>query len=68
MAQKHRIDVLIPAWNEEEALPMVLSDLPKNWVRNVIVCDNGSTDRTAAAARAKGANVVSQPERGYGNA
>jgi len=68
MAQKHKIDVLIPAWNEEDALPMVLADLPKNWVRNVIVCDNGSTDRTAEVSQAKGARVISQPERGYGNA
>lgn len=68
MEQKRKIDVLIPAWNEEEALPMVLADLPKNWVRNVIVCDNGSTDRTAKAAYANGAQVISQPERGYGNA
>ena len=68
MEQKHKIDVLIPAWNEEETLPMVLADLPKNWIRNVIVCDNGSTDKTAKVARTHGAQVVSQPERGYGNA
>lgn len=68
MAQKHKIDVLIPAWNEEEALPKVLADLPKNWVRNVIVCDNGSTDRTSEVSKSCGATVVSQPERGYGNA
>ncbi len=63
-----RIDVLIPAWNEEKALPFVLAGLPKDWVRQVIVCDNGSTDGTAEAAKKEGAIVVSQPERGYGNA
>jgi glycosyltransferase involved in cell wall biosynthesis len=68
MMQKQRIDVLIPAWNEAEALPLVLANLPKDWVRQVIVCDNGSTDGTPAAAKAGGAIVVSQPERGYGNA
>jgi glycosyltransferase involved in cell wall biosynthesis len=68
MKKKQTIDVLIPAWNEENALPLVLADLPKEWVRQVIVCDNGSTDRTAEAAKAAGAIVVSQPERGYGNA
>lgn len=68
MEQKIRIDVLIPAWNEEKALPLVLADLPKDWVRQVVVCDNGSTDRTAEAAKKGGAIVVSQPERGYGNA
>ena len=66
--QKQRIDVLIPAWNEAEALPLVLANLPKDWVRQVIVCDNGSTDGTQTAAKAGGAIVVSQPERGYGNA
>lgn len=68
MKKKQTIDVLIPAWNEESALPLVLADLPKEWVRQVLVCDNGSTDRTAEVAKAAGAIVVSQPERGYGNA
>ncbi len=68
MSKKQTIDVLIPAWNEENALPLVLAGLPKNLVRQVIICDNGSTDRTAAVAKAAGAMVVSQPERGYGNA
>jgi glycosyltransferase involved in cell wall biosynthesis len=68
MKHKQTIDVLIPAWNEEKALPSVLADLPKNWVRQTIVCDNGSTDGTAQAAQANGAIVVSQPARGYGNA
>ena len=66
--QNQRIDVLIPAWNEEKALPFVLAGLPGDWVRQVIVCDNGSTDGTAEAAIRGGAIVVSQPERGYGNA
>ncbi|MCE7926379.1 MAG: glycosyltransferase family 2 protein [Haliscomenobacteraceae bacterium CHB4] len=68
MREKQTIDVLIPAWNEEKNLPLVLADIPKAWVRQVIVCDNGSTDGTANAAKAAGAMVVSQPERGYGNA
>ena len=68
MKEKPTIDVLIPAWNEEKALPLVLKGIPKEWVRQVIVCDNGSTDRTAEVARAEGAILVSQPERGYGNA
>lgn len=62
------IDVLIPAWNEEKSLPLVLADLPKSWVRQVVVCDNASTDRTGVVAEAGGAVVIRQPERGYGNA
>lgn len=62
------IDVLIPAWNEEEALPLVLGAIPKTWVRQVIVCDNGSTDGTAAVAMDRGAVVITEKKRGYGSA
>jgi len=65
---EERIDVavVIPALNEELSLPLVLRALPE--VGSVVVVDNGSTDRTAAIARAHGATVVSEPRRGYGNA
>lgn len=66
--QKPRIDVLIPAWNEEKSLPLVLADLPETLVRQIIVCNNGSTDQTARVAEDAGAIVVNQPLRGYGNA
>lgn len=62
------IDVLIPALNEEESLPLVLAEIPAPWVRRVIVVDNGSTDRTAAIAKSLGAVVVPEPQRGYGSA
>ena len=52
--------VFIPAWNEEASLPGVLSDarrvLPE---ADLLVIDDGSTDQTAAVARAHGADVVS---------
>lgn len=63
-----RVDVVIPALNEEEALPHVLRAIPRESVRRVVVADNGSTDRTAEVARAHGAEVVREPERGYGAA
>ena len=62
------IDVLIPAWNEAASLPFVIRDIPRDLVRKIVVCDNGSTDQTAAVARAHGAEVVTQNERGYGSA
>lgn len=62
-----RIGVVIPALNEEAALPRVLAAIP-NWVCDVVVADNGSTDGTAAVARASGARVVCEPVRGYGRA
>ena len=62
------VDVVIPAWNEEASLPLVLADIPKEAVREVVVVDNGSTDRTARVAREAGATVVEEPRRGYGRA
>ncbi len=62
------VDVIIPALNEERALPRVLHEIPSPPVRRVIVADNGSTDRTAEVARENGAEVVYEPERGYGAA
>lgn len=62
------IDVLIPALNEEQSLGLVLDELPADWVRRVIVVDNGSTDRTADVARSGGAEVVHEAQRGYGAA
>ena len=61
-----RVAVVIPALNEEASLPLVLRDLPP--VEQVVVCDNRSTDGTAAVAREAGAVVVHEPERGYGAA
>lgn len=62
------VDVVIPAFNEEDSILKVLEDIPPNLVRHIIVCNNASTDRTAENAREFGAIVVDQPIRGYGNA
>jgi glycosyltransferase involved in cell wall biosynthesis len=59
-------DVILPALDEAAALPWVLSRLPDG-VRAIVV-DNGSTDDTAAVARAHGAMVVVEPRRGFGAA
>lgn len=63
-----RVALLIPALNEEQALAQVLDELPRSLFAQVIVADNGSTDGTAAVARARGAQVVAEPRRGYGRA
>jgi glycosyltransferase involved in cell wall biosynthesis len=62
------IDVIIPAYNEEKSIPSVLKDIPPAWVRDIIVCNNNSTDKTGEVAAAHGATVVFQPHKGYGNA
>jgi len=63
----NKITAIIPALNEEQSLGLVLKELP-DFVDRVIVCDNGSSDRTAEVARAGGATVVYEPEKGYGAA
>ena len=60
-----RISVIIPALNEERAIGNVLRDIPE-WVDEVLVADNGSTDATAEVAARNGARVVHEPRRGYG--
>jgi glycosyltransferase involved in cell wall biosynthesis len=52
--------VFVPAWNEEENLPDVLDELRRELPQaDVLVVDDGSTDRTAEVARAHGAEVIS---------
>jgi glycosyltransferase involved in cell wall biosynthesis len=60
------IEIVLPCLDEAAALPSVLAVLPPDWP--VLVVDNGSTDDTAAVARAWGARVVVEPQRGYGAA
>jgi len=67
MLDEQNVKVIIPALNEEQAIGRVLEALP-NWVDEVIVVDNGSTDRTAEIAAGHGARVIHEPIRGYGQA
>ena len=67
MRHGRHITTIIPALNEERAIGRVIADIP-TWVDDIIVADNGSSDATADAARAAGARVVLEPQRGYGSA
>jgi glycosyltransferase involved in cell wall biosynthesis len=63
------ISVIIPALNEEEPIGDVARAVQATKIaREIIVVDNGSTDRTADRAREAGARVVSEPRPGYGRA
>lgn len=62
------IDVIIPAYNEEKSIGLVIADIPRDLVREIIVCNNNSSDQTAMVARQAGATVVDQPQKGYGSA
>ena len=63
-----RTVVVIPALNEEACLPGVIGKLRELGFNRIRVVDNGSRDRTAEVAKRCGAEVVSEPRRGYGQA
>ncbi|MGE0587852.1 MAG: glycosyltransferase family 2 protein [Cyclobacteriaceae bacterium] len=63
-----RIVVIIPAFNEENGIGQVLSEIPKNLVDEVIVVNNASTDDTEKIAREAGATVLREEVAGYGRA
>ena len=63
-----KVCAIIPALNEEGSIGLVLRDLPRPLVAEVLVVDNGSRDATAARAAEAGATVVREPRRGYGSA
>lgn len=67
MRRGFRIGVVIPALNEEQAIGHVIADIP-NWVDEIVIADNGSSDGTVDVARRSGARVVLEPDRGYGAA
>ena len=66
-AEREIVDVIIPAFNEEKSIAKVVNDIP-DWVRDIVVCNNRSTDSTKDVALKAGATVVDQPIPGYGNA
>lgn len=63
-----RVAVIIPVYNEAEAIPRVLAEIPAGVADQVLVVDGGSADGTREAATAAGATVVQQRGRGYGAA
>jgi glycosyltransferase involved in cell wall biosynthesis len=67
MYKGQSITVIIPCLNEEQGVEKVLRAMPE-FVDEVIVVDNASTDRTSAVAASLGAKVIREDVRGYGRA
>jgi len=63
-----KISVVIPAFNEEQAIGEVVRAVPMGRIHDIVVVDNGSTDDTATQASLAGARVVFEPRPGYGAA
>lgn len=61
------ISVIIPAYNEEDSIALVIGAIPK-LVNEIIVVSNQSSDRTEEVARAAGATVLREDQKGYGYA
>ncbi len=66
MLSNKTIAVIIPALNEEKTLPKVLGDIPKDLVDEVVVVDNGSTDKTPQIAEEWGVTLLRESKKGYG--
>src|SRR5918996_5908876 len=67
------VSVVMPCLDEEEAIGACIEKIQRTFADaglsgEIVVCDNGSTDRSVAIAESMGARVVHQPARGYGNA
>lgn len=75
MYKRYRIGAVVPAYNEEQSVGRVVVDLRAlrdhnghTLIDDIVVCNNASSDNTAAVAKALGARVVNEPRRGYGYA
>jgi glycosyltransferase involved in cell wall biosynthesis len=63
-----RAAVIIPVFNERDSLPLVVGDIPKDAVSEIVVVDNASTDGTDLVAQNLPVRLVTEPRRGYGSA
>lgn len=65
--REHRVIAVLPAYNAERTLAATLADFPTGCVDEIVLVDDGSTDRTVSVAREMGVAVIAHSEnRGYG--
>jgi dolichol-phosphate hexosyltransferase len=67
MYKGRSVTVISPCLNEEQGVEQILRGMPE-FVDEVVVVDNASTDRTAEVAESLGAKVIREDVRGYGRA
>jgi glycosyltransferase involved in cell wall biosynthesis len=66
-ARTKKVIVVMPAYNAEKTLERTLGDIPRDWVDEIILVDDGSRDRTVEIARSLGLRVfVHEKNKGYG--
>ncbi|WP_020526304.1 glycosyltransferase family 2 protein [Flexithrix dorotheae] len=63
---EYKVLVIIPAFNEEKSIGKVINDIPKDFVTEIVVVNNASTDQTAEEASKAGATVLNENRQGYG--
>src|SRR5215472_18234818 len=63
-----KASVIIPVFNERDSLPLVVGDIPRALVSEIVVVDNASTDGTDLIAQHLPVRLVREPRRGYGSA
>jgi len=61
-----KVVVIIPSYNEENAIKNVLNDIPKKYIQEIVVVNNNSNDKTALIAEENGATVLHEHRQGYG--
>jgi glycosyltransferase involved in cell wall biosynthesis len=65
--RQHRVIAVLPAYNAERTLAATLADIPVGSLDEVLLVDDGSTDRTVQVAREMGLTVIQHARnRGYG--
>ena len=67
MLDHKKICVVMPGYNAEQTVQKTYDEIPKDIVDDIILVDDGSSDRTAEVARALGVHTIVHPKnRGYG--
>lgn len=61
-------DLIIPAYNEEASIGKVIEAIPSDPIREVVVVNNNSSDRTREVAERAGGTVIDELRQGYGSA